>query len=193
MTLPEDEHPLPELPPELEHELAQALRAAWAPGELAPARLEQLIEAALEDPFAPASPEELAESERFRKALAGEGEHRDLPLARALKSAHDAPPLSEHAERRIARQSRKARTGKVYFVSFGVSALLAAAAAFALWAPAGDRSAAEPALHDLAQSRSTAPLFSEAFAGSTSTRIDRIADARTRDLRDNRYAAWGLR
>ncbi len=45
----------------------------------------------------------------------------------------------------------------------------------------------------LAQSRSTAPLFQADSAGAASSRIDRIASARSRDLRDNRYALWGVR
>jgi hypothetical protein len=43
------------------------------------------------------------------------------------------------------------------------------------------------------QSRSTAPLFRVGSEGATSSRIDRIASARSRDLRDNRYAQWGVR
>jgi hypothetical protein len=191
MTLPQDEQDLPDLPEELEQRLALALRSAWAPAELDPRRHEQLLEAALEDPFAPPSAEELAESERFRQALESGGEHPHLPLARALQVAHKAEPLSELSARRIARQSHA--RGAVYWGSLGLTAVLAAAALFALWSPSSERSAAEPALQDLAQSRSTAPLFADASAVTASARIDRIADVRTRELRANRYAAWGVR
>jgi hypothetical protein len=193
MTLPQDEQDLPHLSEELEQRLALALRSAWAPAELDPQRHEQLLEAALEDPFAAPSAEELAESERFRQALEGGGEHPHLPLARALQAAHKAQPLSELSAHRIARQSQKTRSGAVYWGSLGLTAALAAAALFALWAPSSERTAAEPMLQDLAQSRSTAPLFADASAVTASARIDRIAEVRTRELRDNRYAAWGVR
>jgi hypothetical protein len=46
----------------------------------------------------------------------------------------------------------------------------------------------------LAQSRSTAPLFQTAETiGAPSTRIDRIASVRERELRENRYTLWGVR
>ena len=44
----------------------------------------------------------------------------------------------------------------------------------------------------LALSRSTATLFSEHFeTADTTQRVDRIASARERDLRHNRFATWG--
>ena len=45
----------------------------------------------------------------------------------------------------------------------------------------------------LAQSRSTAALIEPDLAGAPSARIDRIATHRARELRDNRYALWGIR
>ena len=43
--------------------------------------------------------------------------------------------------------------------------------------------------------RSTQSLFEEPFAprGGASARIDRIAMARSSDLRENRFARWGVR
>ena len=47
---------------------------------------------------------------------------------------------------------------------------------------------------DLAVSRSTAALFSEKFdTAETTSRVDRIVSARSRELRSNRYALWGVR
>jgi hypothetical protein len=47
----------------------------------------------------------------------------------------------------------------------------------------------------LAVSRSAADLFPEGIPkeGGTSDRVDRIAYARARDLRENRFARWGVR
>ena len=49
---------------------------------------------------------------------------------------------------------------------------------------------ARPVLH----ARSTQPLFREPFRaqGGESARVDRIAMARASDLRDNRFARWGV-
>jgi hypothetical protein len=83
----------------------------------------------------------------------------------------------------------------VYAVFGAGSALLAAAAAVALFvgsarqaSPSAARASALVAPH------STAPLFAERFeTGDTTARMDLIASARGRDLRNNRYASWGVR
>ena len=71
---------------------------------------------------------------------------------------------------------------------------MAAAIALLLGRPSADgarRAEAEP----LVPVRSTQSLFHEPFArtGGESARIDRIASARAADLRDNRFAAWGVK
>jgi len=194
------------LEPQLERALAEALRAAWAPAPLDPALNEQLIEAALEDPLAPPSEGELVESARLRDALEGKGVHPDADLARALRNAGAPDALAEQRARELAHGAvRPARSGNVIFVAFGaaaVTALAAAAAAMLFVFPAERKDEAAPAAAvaplpgaaALAQSRSTAALFNEKFeTAQTSDRIDRIADARSRELRQNRYAQWGLR
>jgi hypothetical protein len=46
----------------------------------------------------------------------------------------------------------------------------------------------------LVKPHSTAPLFSDRFeTSSTTARMDLIETSRSHDLRDNRYAAWGVR
>jgi hypothetical protein len=56
------------------------------------------------------------------------------------------------------------------------------------------REQAPPAAAEYRKPRTTAPLFSERFeTGDTTARMDAIASARGRDLRDNRYASWGVR
>jgi hypothetical protein len=187
---------LPLLDAAEEERLAQALRCAFAPSELDPERHERLLAAALEDPFAPASPEELVESERFKRALDGEGDHVDLALARALSAAHAPKPPAIAAIGRAALPVER-RRAKVSYLSFASgAAALAAAAALLLTVGSRERRAPTPDLQalTLAQSRSTAPLFQNAaLAGAPSLRIDRIASVRERELRENRYALWGVR
>ena len=112
--------------------------SAWAPGELDPALNEQLIEQALQDPFAPATPDEIVESERLRQALEGHGEHPDARLAGVLRAAAK-PRALEEPERLLLPSLRARRSGNVLFVAFGAAAttaLAAAAAAMLLVFPA---------------------------------------------------------
>lgn len=190
---------LPELDPAEEERLATALKHAFAPGEIDAERHERLLSVALEDPFAPPSEEELVESDRLRRALDGEAsEHHnpELALARALAAAHASTraPLPELVRSPL--PSPAARGGKVLYLRFGgAAAALAVAAALALSVGSRERSAPAPDLATLAlvQSRSTAALFQAASAGPPSSRIDRIASVRERELRGNRYALWGIR
>jgi hypothetical protein len=191
-----------ELDAATESALAEALRAAWAPRTLDPALNELLIEAALEDPLAPASEAEIVESERLRDALEGKGEHPDALLARALRTANTPAPLSnERANQLVPELSSPRRSSNVVYVAFGAvaaTAMAAAAAAMLFLAPVEHEPAAATAVSvpnpTLAQSRSTTALFHEKFATEdTSGRIDRIAAVRARELRQNRYAQWGLR
>jgi hypothetical protein len=187
----------PELDDATERALGEALRCAWAPGEIDPRRHSEILEQALVDPFAPPSAEEARESERLRQALeAGDEAHPDVRLLHALSAAtRAAGPASPPAPAR-ARASlpvRRPSKTNVVFASFGAAAL-AAAAAFALVAGGGAERAAAPSAERLVPSRSTAALFEREFeAGKTTERIDRIASARAHDLRENRYALWGAR
>jgi hypothetical protein len=189
------------LSPELEAELAEALRAAYRPEPLAPERQRELIELALEDPFAPASEAEIRESERLRRALdEGDESHPDALLAQALKAAALPGAVDAPAERRARRGAapRPAKgggRGNVVYASFGALAL-AAAAGFALFVfgPAEKTRTAAAPRPALVQSRTTGPLFEAPFeTGQTTARIDRIALSRERELRENRYAKWGVR
>ncbi|MCC6901942.1 MAG: hypothetical protein IT377_23425 [Polyangiaceae bacterium] len=191
------------IPEEQEEELARALRAAFAPGQLDPAVNEALIAAALEDPLAPPSDEEIAESERLRDALAGHGSHASADLARALRAAAAPAALRPLDAERVASRAlgqRVSRRGRLLVVTFGTvttAAVAIAASWFLVIAPAldGDGGAKLAAQAEaLAVSRSTAGMFSEKFEqGATTARVDRIALARSRELRSNRYALWGVR
>jgi len=195
----EPESELPELSPAEEERLALALRHAFAPSDLDSERHERILRAVLEDPFAPASAAELVESERLRRAFEGEdaGEHADLALARALALAHSPVNVRAQALQQATRSAERPRSARVLYLRIAsVTAGFAAAAALLL--AVGQRPARAPAPDlqalTLAQSRSTAVLFpSAAAAGAPSTRIDRIASVRERELRENRYALWGVR
>jgi hypothetical protein len=192
----DSERELPELDAAEERRLAELLQNTWSPRALDSARHERLLQAALEDPFAAPSPEELVESERLRRALDGQGDHADLRLARALSAAF-APKLAPALPApTLAVDARAKRPGQVIFYGFaavGAALALAAAVLLRLTPAARTSSAPAPDLATLAQSRSTAELFQATSAGAPSERIDRIASARGRELRDNRYALWGVR
>lgn len=197
----------PMLTPEEEAELLGSLRAALRPSELDPGTNERLIELCLDDAAAAPSAEELAESARLRDALSSGSPHEDADVLRALRApfmdrveqaALDralAAAMSDATQPNV--QLEVKRRGKVVIALFGgASALLAAAAVVALLlAPAAQRSASEsrePA--GLLKTRSTVDLFEQPFeTGATTARIDAIAVARSRDLRDNRYTSWRVR
>jgi hypothetical protein len=186
------------LPPAEAERWLEALAAALRPTELDPSVNERLVELALEDPLAPASEQELIESARLRDALDQGGEHEDAATLAALRAAFDAdakPPEVERALTAALGPERKPRSNVVFAVFGAASAALAAAAVFALFVSSSARDAAPPAVAtELAHPRSTAPLFSERFeTEGTTARMDVIAGARSRELRDNRYAAWGVR
>jgi hypothetical protein len=80
-------------------------------------------------------------------------------------------------------------------VAFGTAASgLALAASIALVVGSARRPEPAVALRELTPSRSLAPLLdADAARLSASERIDRVASVRARELRENRYAAWGVR
>ena len=156
------------------------------------------------DPDAPPSAEELAQAEALRGALADPSRpSASADFARAISLAHAPRPLGAEAHRAIVEQGiargearrRRARSrwGRASMAIAGGVAM-AAAIALVLGRPSADgarRNEAEP----LVPVRSTQSLFREPFArtGGESARIDRIASARAADLRDNRFAAWGVK
>ena len=193
MSQADEEEPLP-LPQEQEAELLEALEAALRPAELDPAVQERLLEMALEDPLAPPTEEELVESARLRDALEQGGPHEDHGLLTALRSA--AEPREDRAavENAVQGALSPRRRGNVVFAVFGgASALLAAAAMLVLFVGTAKLDAPAAAA-DYAKPRSTTPLFTETFdTQGTTARMDLIASERSRELRDNRYASWGVR
>jgi len=157
----------------------------------------------MSDPDAPPSKEELAAADRLRRALEpGSREPAGDPeweLVQAIRAATDPAPISDERQRQILSESLSRRPkGKVVYLAFGgVGSLVAMAAAFAL--VIRSQSPEVPVASGLqasrAVSRSTSELFPDGIParGGTSERVDRIAYARARDLRENRFARWGVR
>lgn len=192
------------LPPEEEAALLAALEAALRPSELTPNVNERLIEMALEDPLAPASEAELVESARLRDALEQATPNADASLLRALGApfAATVEPADAALERALgaalaptSQAKPQTRRNVIYAVFGASSAVLAAAAAVALFVGSSRGQApAASASSTYIEPHSTAALFAERFeTGDTTARMDLIATARSRDLRDNRYASWGVR
>jgi hypothetical protein len=187
----------PELSPEESARWLQAVRAAISPDEISAERHERILSAALEDPFAEPSAEELREAEALRVALDSGGEHEHAGLARALGNALGRAELEpSRAERSLEKAvpPSPARSN-VIWVAFGAAAsALSLAAAVALVIGSTRSEEASVARRELALSRSLAPLLeADAARLSPSERMDRMASARAKDLRENRYTAWGVR
>ncbi len=158
------------------------------------------------DPDAPPSEEELAQAAELRLALEDPSRaSEEAELARALSLAH-APheiPQSVHSAiiaKNVEKMAAKsAPRGRVIRVAFGAgAAALALAAAILIWIRTNDLTPSTAPMTApapvLLQARSTSPLFDAPFdAQSTSARIDRIAMARSDDLRENMYASWGVK
>lgn len=199
--------------------LTDALDAALRPAELDPEWHELLIAKALEPELHDASLEELRAAFELRHGLervsahgaaevagargaAGEGPADDraranVELANSLKVAFAPSPLpSARIDALVQRTlQRTPRRSNLIFVAFGAaSAALALAAAIALLVGSSPRREVHTSKIVFAESRSSAPLFSERFTReSTSERVERIALTRGRELRENRFAAWGVR
>lgn len=164
-------------------------------------------------PDDPITPEEAEAAEALRRALessenakAAEATDRasdaanpvaDAALLASLAAAHAPRDIDERAHRVLlakALAQPRAKTvqrGVVIRVAFGFSATIAAAAAavIVLRTPAPSGSANVPFV-----ARSTQELFDEPFAaGGTTARVDRIAQARASEFRDNQFARWGVR
>ncbi len=195
-----------------EHELADVLRAAYRPDAMDLGDNEALIDRALgivmveRDSAAMAAERDAAE--RLREAITHpQTDDRDEPqveLADALVSAYrpsGIDPLRNELliTRALRRSSRRTVSGRVLpVVTAAVLGVAAMAAGVALYLrPVTDKPVATTTAPMMQRSRSTADLFDAATpfprAGGESSRVDRIANARAAELRDNRFALWGVR
>jgi hypothetical protein len=182
---------------------AEALRAAFSPGTLDEEDLDAIVKRALGDE-ASVTRAERAAADRLRAELEGTAEVRvSAPLHALRLAARPTEIAPERNEMLIAAAFRRAR-GRMAAVRriapvtmaalAGVAALAAGVALFVGKAGAPPPGAATAAL---VHARSADDLFDPATpfprTGEESARIDRIAGARARDLRKNRFTAWGVR
>jgi hypothetical protein len=184
-------------------ELARALKSAWRPEPIDAREHDELIERVLERTMA--SRHELKQAAELRRALEDESvPSEEADLARSLKAAWLPRPLGALDHEGVVERVTTSgpRRGVLLRVSFGAGAALALAAAVlfvvgqlsATRAPTASNAESTQRAADLVQSRSTQPLFDKPFErGAASARIDRIALARAGDLRENRFAMWGVR
>jgi hypothetical protein len=191
--------------------LAASLHAAYRPAELAADDLEAILARSLGEEDAPPTRLEREAAARLRASLEGGGElEGEAAIFGELRAAHRPPALSPaRNEALLARALASAGRTPASISPLrralpatmaALTGALALAAGFALlvqtrsFAPPPMATApAAPAA--LILSRSTDDLFdpAEKFeVGRTSARIDRIASARSSDLRRNRFAAWGV-
>jgi hypothetical protein len=143
----------------------------------------------------PPTEEELVESERLRRELeVKHSTHPDVELARALHHAVDPRPLDPFTHRRILDQAVPKHSYRWYQRAEVYIALAAAAAVLIAFVSLRTQNTAPPAAA-LVQPHSTQGLFKDAFPkeGDTSKRMDAIVASRNRDLRNNRYARWGVK
>lgn len=146
---------------------------------------------------APASEEEVKAAEELRVALEQGRSTEDADLLRALALAHEPRTLDTAENERLVTIAldRPAKKNNVIKVTFGVSVVVAVAATMLMYLSAQGPTAKPVARAELVPVRSTQSLFDKPFESksSASARIDRIALAREGDLRENRFARWGVR
>ena len=193
-----------------DHEWAEALRAAYEPEELDLGDNDALINRALgiATTDAPATPAEREAAQRLREALehprTDDRDEPEIEVLDALTSAHrprGIDPLRNELliTRALKRSSQGTGSRRVFpIVTAAVLGVAAMAAGIALYLrPITDKPIAASAAPTLQRSRSTADLFDAATpfprVGGESARVDRIANARAAELRDNRFALWGVR
>lgn len=128
-----------------------------------------------------------------------------VEVAAALRHAHAPRALDDLAAERALRRAALGRAQpipsrkvRVMRLVWGVGLAAAAAAAALVVLPrSGLLDDSSPATAALVPARSTEELFdpAEPFPrqGGTSDRIDRITASRRADLRQNRFARWGIR
>lgn len=202
-----------------EDSLASALRASLEPAELDESIHEVILAKALglapptraELDGAP-SDDEIARSIRLaeevdaivRGKVAREDslEHTSTlgALAQAIRLAHAPTRIDEFTNERLLKRAVERPAPKTLRYVFAATAVVATLAAsvmgiyIARTAPTGGPRLVTEA--DFARVRSTTDLFDPGSPfpreGGTSERIDRIAASRARDLRQNRFLAWGV-
>jgi hypothetical protein len=175
---------------------------------------------AAHEPDDPPTDEELRAAENLRRALEAResgAARRDTELVKSLRAAVVPVAISPLRHREILERAleedrrvvplRPPGRKIVFLAAGGLAGVLAMAAAIAIVvriqerAPVAASGVASIAPlagapdGQFALSRSAAELFPEGIprSGGTTARVDRIASARTQDLRQNQFARWRTR
>ena len=154
------------------------------------------------DELTPPTAEELEQARALREALEGNGDHPDAELCRALKAAYDPHEIDPRVhewlvKKAVYRAQPKSHAKVVALIATGTVLALAASVALVIssgrWSTGGGHGSLATA--SLVRSRSTQPLFDAPFArhGGSSERMDRIANARSKDFRANRFERMGVK
>lgn len=194
-----------------DHELVDVLRAAYEPADLDESENDALINRALGigPSDAPATNSEREAADRLREAIRHpHSEDRDEPqieMLDALVAAHrpkGIDPLRNELLITRALKGSSQRTVQRRVVPVVTAAILGVAAMAAgislyLQGSGASSETANVTAPALQRSRSTTNLFDAATpfprVGGESARMDRISNARAADLRNNRFALWGVR
>ncbi|MFC1641753.1 hypothetical protein ACFL5O_03550 [Myxococcota bacterium] len=189
---------------ESEKAWVDALHAAWSPQNLEPSRHAEILAQATENPGSLPSPSERRRASQLacsleHPAVQFGGDSSGLSpvdLVGALRAGYDPSPVGDVDHRSLVAASfrRSARHRVVRRALGGTAATLAAAAIATLLLQihgptVQPASGPSPAV----TSRSAAHLFGSEFGvRGTTQRMDRLAQARARELRKNRFAIWGI-
>lgn len=182
-------------------ELGTLLRHASVPTELSPERNAELVARAFDAAFASTRVEdeptasELEAAEALRQALETGGKHALLEVVQLLRATvpSDNAKVDEFTDRRlVAAALREHPSFMRSRAPLLVTGLAAAAALFLLFQ--NGATSHTPSFGNLRVQTSTQTLLSGPLAPeATSARMDRVAELRTQDLRNNRYAQWGIK
>lgn len=194
-----------------DHELVDVLRAAYQPMDLDASENDALINRALglESADPPATNAEREAADRLREAITHpNSDDRDEPQVEVLDALVSAyrpknidPLRNELLITRALKGSSQQTTRRrvIPMVTAAVLGVAAMAAGVSLYLQGGGDKPqmANVVAPELQRSRSTATLFDAATpfprVGGESARVDRITNARAADLRNNRFALWGVR
>lgn len=142
------------------------------------------------------SDDEKEAAARLRDALqrAPDKADPDLEFIRALRSAANPAPIEPQRHEALLGAALARRPRRHVYPLFAAASAVAIAAAVALVFGLPEKDADVPP-HSSARAipcRSAAGLFDTSFpvTGGTSARVDRVAMAREREMRDNLFAQW---
>ena len=153
-------------------------------------------EVQIEDPFAAPTDDEFFAAEASRERI--ESDSIDKLLCAAHSPRGLAPRVASNVRKAALSRMVDSRQpkNKAYWLVLSATTSVAVSALWwysSFWQLINKANVDREAHVTLVQSRTTGSLFSQPFNASTnSERIDKIATVRQKELRNNRFALWGL-